>query len=119
MHSHALAGRSILVVEDEPLIVLSIIHAFEAAGAQVKAARTLAEAKCLVERDGLSAAVLDFGLGDGDADELCDRLTERKIPFVLHSGYGHVAEACRSGIVVPKPADPTILVDALAKALEA
>ena len=119
MHSHALAGRSVLIVEDEPLIALDIIKAFEAAGAQVKAARTLAEAKCLVERDGLSAAVLDFGLADGDADALCDRLTERNIPFVLHSGYDHVGAASRSGIVIPKAANPTTLVDALVKALEA
>jgi DNA-binding NtrC family response regulator len=119
MQTTGLAGRCVLIVEDEPLVALDIIQAFEAAGAQVKAARTLAEAKCFVERDGLSAAVLDFGLGDGDADWLCGRLTQRNIPFVLHSGYGHVGEACRSGIVIPKPANPTTLVGALVKALEA
>jgi DNA-binding response OmpR family regulator len=118
MPSTSLAGRSILIVEDEPLIALEIITAFEGAGARVKAARTLADAKCLVGGDGLSAAVIDFGLGDGDADALCDRLNARKIPFVLHSGYSHVREASRCGIVVPKPANPAILVDALVKALE-
>jgi DNA-binding response OmpR family regulator len=114
-----LAGRSILIVEDEPLIALEIVDAFEGAGAIVKSARTLAQAKCLVEQDGLSGAVLDFGLGDGDADALCGRLTARNIPFVIHSGYDHVRDACRSGIVVPKPANPAKLVDALVKALEA
>ena len=118
MHSRILAGRSVLIVEDEPLIAFDIIQAFEGAGAEVKAARTLAEAKCLVEGDGLSGAVIDFGLGNDEADGLCDRLTERKIPFVLHSGFSHVGDACRSGIVVPKPANPTRLVDALAEALE-
>jgi hypothetical protein len=43
----------------------------------------------------------------------------RKIPFILHSGYGHAGEACHSGIVIPKPANPAALVDALVKALEA
>lgn len=119
MHGHSLAGRSVLIVEDEPLIALDIVNAFEAAGAQVKAARTLADAKRLVEQDGLSAAVLDFGLRDGDADAVCDRLTERDIPFVLHSGYSHARDSCRSGIVIPKPASPNVLVDALARALEA
>jgi DNA-binding response OmpR family regulator len=114
-----LAGHSVLIVEDEPLIALGIIQAFESAGAQVNTARTLTQARRLVERYGLSAAVLDFGLGDGDADALCDRLTELKIPFVLHSGYDHLKDARRSGIVVPKPAAPGALVTALAQALEA
>ena len=118
MDRHTLAGRSILIVEDEPLIALGIVQAFEVAGAEVKAARTLAEAKSLVEQDPLSAAVLDFGLGDDDADALCERLAARSIPFVLHSGYGRVGEAHRGGIVIPKPADPITLVTALAKALE-
>lgn len=119
MHRHTLAGRFVLIVEDEPLIAIDIVQAFESAGALVQLARTLADAKRLVERESLSGAVLDFGLGDGDADELCDRLTERKIPFVLHSGYDHVREACRSGIVIPKPAKPDTIVDALAQTLEA
>jgi DNA-binding NtrC family response regulator len=117
MQNTSLAGRSILVVEDEPLIALAIANAFEGAGAQVKSAHTLADAKHLVEVDGLSAAVLDFGLRDGDADPLVDRLTARGIPFLLHSGYAHVGDAYRAGIVVPKPADPSALVDTLARAL--
>ena len=119
MHSHMLAGRSVLIVEDEFLIALDIGIAFENAGAIVVPARTLADATRLVEGDDLSAAVLDFGLADGDADALCNRLTERHIPFVLHSGYAHVGDAYRSGIVVPKPANPNTLVDALVQALDA
>ena len=119
MDHQTLAGRSILIVEDEPLIAIEIVKAFEGAGALVESARTIAEAKRLVERGGISAAVVDFGLGDGDADWLCERLTRGNIPFVLHSGYSHLGEACRSGIVVPKPADPIALVGVLAKALEA
>jgi DNA-binding response OmpR family regulator len=117
VHHRSLAGRSVLIVEDEPLVALDIIRAFQGAGAQVKAAPSLARAKCLVEEDDLSAAVLDFGLADGDAGALCYRLFERNIPFVLHSGYGHVGDVCRSGIIVPKPAHPATLIDALVKAL--
>ena len=63
-----------------------------------------------VDQDDLSAAVLDCGRADANADGLCGRLKERAIPFVLHSGYGHVEEACEGGAVVPKPADPAKLV---------
>ena len=111
--STSLSGRTVLIVEDEPLIALDIATVFERAGATALTARTLANARCLVERDGLAAAVLDFGLGDGDAEALCARLNQRGIPFVLHSGYEHAGEACRSGIVIPKPANPDRLVDAV------
>ena len=53
MHSQTLAGRSVLIVEDEPLIALDISSAFEKAGAAVLQARTVADATKLVEQDGL------------------------------------------------------------------
>jgi DNA-binding response OmpR family regulator len=114
MESTSLAGRTILLVEDEPLIALYIGAAFEKAGAVVLAARCLPDAVRLVEQDGLSAAVLDFGLQDGNADTVCGRLKDRNIPFILHSGHGHVGEVCHGGIVIPKPANPENLVDAVA-----
>ena len=113
MQSTSFAGRSILVVEDEPLIALDVSLAFENVGAVVLTARTLAAALLLVEHGGLSAAVLDFGLGDGDADALCSRLDQRRIPFILHSGYSHHGPACINGIVVPKPAGTATLVSTL------
>ena len=114
-----LSGRAVLIVEDEPLIALDIATAFERAGAATVAARTLADARRLVEREGLSAAVVDLGLADGDTDEICERLTARDVPFVLHSGYSHMADACRSGIVIPKPASPDTLIDAVERLLDA
>ena len=114
MQSTSIAGRSILIVEDEPLIALDMVMAFEKVGASTLTARTLAEAARLVEHDGLSAAVLDFGLGDHDAATLCGRLAERDIPFVLHSGYAHTSDACRGGTIVPKPAAPATLVTTIA-----
>jgi CheY-like chemotaxis protein len=66
----------------------------------------------------LSAAVVDFGLSDGDGAALCQLLKERRIPFVLHSAYDHVHEACRDGVVVPKPADPAVLVSTIAGFLQ-
>ena len=114
MQSTRLAGRSILIVEDEPLIALDIVTAFEKAGAVALTARSLVDAIHLVEHDGLSAVVLDFGLGKDDAAVVCGRLTERNIPFVLHSGYAHASDACRGGAVIPKPADPATLVTTIA-----
>ena len=86
------------------------MQAFQKAGAITLTARTVADAIRLVEHDGLSAAVLDFGPRDGDADAICGRLQERAIPFILHSGYTHGPDACCGGTIVPKPANPAVLV---------
>jgi DNA-binding response OmpR family regulator len=71
MRSTSPAGRSILVVEDEPLIALDIEQTFAKAGAIVLPTRTLGDAHHLVEQNSLSAAVLDIRLCDGDSEALC------------------------------------------------
>jgi CheY-like chemotaxis protein len=60
-----LIGRTILVIEDEPLIALDIRQAFEDAGATVVMARTLAAALVEAEDTSISAAIVDHALGDG------------------------------------------------------
>ena len=105
-----LAGHSILLVEDEPLIAIDIRRSFEAAGARVVAERTLQRALVVVGDADLSAAVLDHALGDGNTSPLCERLKERAIPFVLHSGFSILEGACNDGVVVDKPAHPEVLV---------
>jgi DNA-binding response OmpR family regulator len=113
----SLAGRTILIVEDEPLIALDIATACETVGALVLSAATREDAARFVEDATLSAAVLDFGLKDGDAQPLCLRLNERNIPYVLHSGYTHCGDACHRGIVIAKPAAPTVVIAALLELL--
>ena len=101
-----LKGRWILVVEDQPLVALDIADSLAKAGATVLSAATLQEGLPLAEHPQLSAAILDFGLRDGDSGVLCARLTERGIPFIVYTGYDDVADACRAGVIVPKPAIP-------------
>lgn len=119
MQPHDLRGRSILIVEDEPLIALDIVQAFEQAGAHVTLTNTLRHALVLVEHDGLSAAVLDHVLGDGDSDMVCKRLKERAIPFVYYSGFSRLQGACKDAPHVQKPALPIVLVETLALLLQA
>jgi CheY-like chemotaxis protein len=83
----ALAGRSILIVEDEPLIALEVHAAFRAAGASIISAADSKEAVRMIGLPDLSAAVVDINLGDGDdCSAVCKRLSERGIPFVFHTG---------------------------------
>jgi DNA-binding response OmpR family regulator len=105
-----LAGRLILIIEDEPLIALGISDALQEAGAQTVTARTLAAALVAIEGPSLSAAIVDHALGDGDSSELCQRLKERNVPFLMYSGYSTLEGACAGGVHVNKPATPTLLV---------
>ena len=117
MDAFPLRGHSVLIVEDEPLIELDIVDCFRKAGASVLTAHRLADGLRMAGLSELSAAVVDFGLSDGDGSALCERLKERGIPFVLHSGYSHVHHACRDAVLVPKPANPEVLVSAIARLL--
>ena len=113
-----LAGRSVLVVEDEPIIAMDIVASLRAAGARVTEARTLKEALILVECPTLSAAVLDHGLNDGDSSAVCKRLDERRIPFVVYTGYSSLGGPCSAGEQIRKPVSATALVAAVAQALQ-
>ena len=66
MERPTLQGRSILIVEDEPLITMDLTLALEDTGASVTSTNTLKHALLLVEHDGLSAAILDHALGDNN-----------------------------------------------------
>jgi len=81
-----LAGRSILLVEDEPLICLDITSRLQAAGAKVFAASHLDKALGLAGHPDISAGVLDFDLGKADSTLICWKLVDRRIPFIFHTG---------------------------------
>ena len=106
----SLAGRLILIAEDQPLIALDITLAFEDEGAWVMRARTLQEALLGVESPDLSVAILDHALSDGDCSKVCARMKERNIPFITYSGHDDLGMSCREGVHVKKPASMSVLV---------
>lgn len=109
-----LDGCLVLVVEDEPIIALHISQSFKKAGARVIIARTLEDAMAHSEHPALSAAVIDHALRDGlTTSDVCARLKERKIPFVVYSGFSKLDGACASGELVEKPASPQVLLATL------
>ena len=110
MKSSTLNGRSILIAEDEPLIALDIAEAFKDVGATTVVTSTLHHALVLVEHHSLSAAVLYHALPDGDSSPLCERLEERKLPFVVYSGLVNLHGACAKGAHIKKPENPKVLV---------
>ncbi len=113
MHHPILDGLTLLVVEDEPLIAMDIAMAFESSGAHITSTNTLKHAVLLVEHDGLSGAILDHALPDGDSSILCARLKERGVPFMIYSGYEKVEGACEGAPHLSKPATPDMIVAAM------
>ena len=117
MKSGTFAGRTILIVEDEPLIAIEIANDFSQAGARVLTATNLQDGKRLAEHPDLSAAILDFQFSNGDSATMCARLRGRRIPFVIYSGYPEEATACRDAAYVSKPASPDVLLTTVARLL--
>jgi DNA-binding response OmpR family regulator len=113
MEFPALRGRSILVVEDEPLIGMNIRAALEDAGAHVTSTTTVRHAIILVEHDGLAAAIMDHALADGDSTALCARLKTSGIPYVSYSGYDPVVGAASDAPFISKPASMDTLLGAV------
>src|SRR5215468_2025601 len=102
----ALAGRTILVIEDEPLVTLDISETFQIANARMEVAPTCTGARHGMRAD-MAAAILDLGLHDGDGQDLCDELKSRSIPFVVYSGYPR--PAALDAPFIPKPTNTRVL----------
>jgi DNA-binding response OmpR family regulator len=86
--SLTLAGRRVLVIEDQYLIAIEIVEVLERAGAQVVGPTgTVSKATKLISDDGFDLAVVDVELRDGQAYTLVDALQDANVPLVFLSGY--------------------------------
>ena len=120
MRTKPLAGRLLLVVEDELLISLDLQQALREAGAKVVSAGYVDAALYMTEQAELSAAVVDLRLGKGDGASVCQRLQRLGIPFVVHTGYSaeEVRQHYPNAPVIRKPARPELIIVALMSILE-
>jgi signal transduction histidine kinase/DNA-binding response OmpR family regulator/anti-sigma regulatory factor (Ser/Thr protein kinase) len=84
-----LAGKRLLVVEDEPLVALDIVAALEGAGAEVVGSAGSAKgARNILDNTSLDAALLDANLRGYPVDEIAAALAARNVPFLFVTGYG-------------------------------
>ena len=83
-----LAGRRMLVVEDEMLVLMNIEMALEDLGCSaIHAAASVAEALDLLGRHRFDAAMLDVNLAGERSYPVADALIRFGIPFVFSTGY--------------------------------
>ena len=118
-HNGTLAGRSILIIEDEPLIALEVHAAFNAAGASIVSAANKKEALPMIGLPGLSAAVVDMSLGEDDCSDVCKRLSDSGVPFVFYTGDARadILQKWPDAPILTKLADKQRIVEVVAGVL--
>ncbi len=111
-------SRSILIVEDEPLIAMMLEDFLESLGHDVVAScESVADALGHVAAGGFDVAIIDIQLKDGERVwPVADRLAEAGTPFVLATG-GHVEPPPERHAAAPVLAKP-YTIDAIEPAIE-
>jgi CheY-like chemotaxis protein len=119
MQATPLAGRLVLIVEDELLIALDLQTALRSAGAKVVSAGYVEAGLYMSDHPALPAAVVDLRLGKGDGATVCQRLQRLGIPFVVHTAYSaeDVRRHCPTAPIIKKPARPELIIAALMSVL--
>jgi CheY-like chemotaxis protein len=117
-----LAGRRVLVAEDEAIAALALTDLLELAGAHVVGpAARLPQALALAATDGLDAALLDLDLAGERSIDVATRLRARGVPVVFLTGHadaGLPAELADCAVLT-KPVGAREVRDALARVLPA
>jgi DNA-binding NtrC family response regulator len=113
----SLAGKVVLVADDDLLLAIDLEQRLTDAGALVVGVRTVADAMRFAEEPRVSVAVIDGKLVGGDCTPICERLKAHGIPIVFFSEDADVQPNCSPSAVIPKSADPGTVIDAVARLL--
>ena len=115
-----LAGRRILIVEDEPIIAMALEDMLDELGCIIVGpALRLAEAERLARGERIDAGLLDVNMGEGPSFAVAAILRQRGIAICFSTGYGAsgVDPAFASAPVVQKPYRLETLEAALLRAI--
>ncbi|MBB5712519.1 response regulator [Sphingomonas xinjiangensis] len=123
MTEHSLQGRTILVVEDEYLLVEDLCSELEDWKATIVGpAATVQEGlRLLRDTEQLDGAILDVNLRGEHVFPLADELMARGVPFVFTTGYDASAIPSRFNKVsrCEKPVQISQVVRSISKAAHA
>ncbi len=119
-----LAGKKVLLVEDQLLIAMNAEDMLQDEGAAlVETASSAAEALRKLANFQPDVAVLDINLGpDTTSMPVAEELLKRNLPFIFATGYGDTAmipAGLKSVPAIRKPYEQAALVDAINRALTA
>ncbi|MGF7151981.1 CheY-like chemotaxis protein [Sphingomonas zeicaulis] len=118
MNSNILAGRRILVVEDDYYLARELVELLERVGATIVGPfATVGDALSSLER-APDAAILDLCLVDETSLPVAHRLEERGTPFIFAIGAPNELPASHGAhSVLLKPANDASILRALREAL--
>lgn len=81
-------GARILLLEDEPIIAMTLADLLEDRGCTVHLAHSLSAASDAIEDGEFDAAILDINIAGNKSYGVAERLLHLAVPFVFASGYG-------------------------------
>jgi DNA-binding NtrC family response regulator len=97
MSSPELSGRSILIVEDDPMLQKRLALQLQKLGAEVMPATTLEAARALMASSTFDFALLDVNLPDGLGTELLEqKVFPAETGVIVMTAHGGVAEAVKA-----------------------
>ena len=107
------AFRTVLIVEDEPLIAMMLEDFLESLGHAIAGTcETVAAALARIEEGGFDVAIVDVHLKGGEhVWPVCDTLSAKGIPFVVATG-GHIEPPPERHAAAPVLAKP-FTIDAI------
>lgn len=116
---NSLAGRRVLVIEDEPLVAMLLEDALSEIGCEVAGvASRFQDALDKARSLSFDVAILDFNLNGQQTFGIAETLLGRGMPFVIATGYGVMSlPASLQGPVLQKPFQQNDLEKALCAAL--
>lgn len=118
-------ARKVLIVEDDPDIIMAVTQAMEAEGYEVAAAVDLSIAETLIKKGAPDIAIIDYQLPDGTGDQLARKLKATgDTPVIMYSARAQrsiVLKSIESGAVdyVLKGSGLSQLVERVKKHLDA
>lgn len=112
----SLYGKSVLIVEDEFIIGLMLMTEItRIGGTSIGPVTSVGDALKEIESRIIHAAVLDAKLTDGTSAELASCLEDRRIPYVVVSGYDKTSlpDELRSAPFIAKPVSVPLLMETI------
>lgn len=115
-----LAGRRILIVEDESLVAMLLETILEDMGCTpIGPASSIDEGLRLVSSEQLDGALLDVNVAGRQIFPVAEALRERGVPFVFSTGYGEggLPDEWRGQRTIQKPFTEAAVHEALMAAI--
>ena len=87
----SVTGKTVLVLEDEPIIGLALEDQLTERGARVRYAERIEEALAILAAEPVDCAILDVNVHGHPSYDLAARLGEMGVPYLFATGYGDLS----------------------------